>query len=139
MYHLKKRDLSRYFIIIFFLAICLLVGKLAYSNLGIQNRSFNSNVNNPFNELKTADSWINEPRIIIDGNWSETKQAYDWCDGEGTWEEPYIIENVTINANNSKYCILINNSLTEPFIIRYCTFLNSSVNYGAIELINTNN
>ncbi len=139
MYHLKKRDLSRYFIIIFFLAICLLVGKLSYSNLSIQNDSNKSNNNNPFNELKTADSWINEPRIIIDGNWSETKQTYDWCDGEGTWEEPYIIENVTINANNSEFCILINNSLTEPFIIRNCKFLNSSIDYGAIELINTNN
>jgi hypothetical protein len=139
MYHLKKRDLSRYFIIIFLLAICLLVGKLAYSNLEIHNSSLDNENDNIYNKLNTADYWINEPRIIIDGNWSETKQTYDWCDGEGTWEEPYIIENVTINGNNQTFCILINNSLTESFIIRNCTFFNSSINYAGIELINTNN
>ncbi|MHA2184727.1 MAG: NosD domain-containing protein, partial [Promethearchaeota archaeon] len=139
MYHLKKRDLSRYFIIFFFLAICLLVGKLCYSNFEIQSRPLNDGFGGFDNKLKPADLWSNEPRIIIDGNWSETKQAYDWCDGEGTWEEPYIIENVTINANNSKYCILINNSLTEPFIIRNSNFFNSSANFAGIELYNTNN
>jgi len=80
--------------------------------------------------------------IYIDGNWSVTT-TYDWCYGKGTWEEPYIIENVNIDAGSSPTGsgIFINNSKNDYFTIRNCTVYNAgSEEYDAgIKLENTNN
>ena len=32
-------------------------------------------------------------------NWSKTAADNDWCSGSGTYSDPYIIENLYINAN----------------------------------------
>ncbi|MFX1280300.1 MAG: nitrous oxide reductase family maturation protein NosD [Promethearchaeota archaeon] len=64
--------------------------------------------------------------IHIDGNWSETETTYDWCSGDGSWGNPYTIENVTIDLLNSPtgYGIFINNSKNDFFIIKNCTTYN---------------
>ncbi|TKJ19416.1 MAG: hypothetical protein CEE43_15400 [Promethearchaeota archaeon Loki_b32] len=88
-----------------------------------------------------------EPFIHIDGsipgNWSDTVSDYPWCDGSGTWNDPYIIENVTINAINSPTGsgIYINNSMNDYFTIRNCTVYNAGWGeYNAnIKLENTCN
>ncbi|MFX0021993.1 MAG: nitrous oxide reductase family maturation protein NosD [Candidatus Hermodarchaeota archaeon] len=76
------------------------------------------------------------------GNWSATT-GYDWCSGNGTWSNPYKIENVTIDAINSptRSGILIENSKNKYFIIKNCTVYNSGVgSYDAgIRLDNTCN
>ncbi|MFX1500152.1 MAG: NosD domain-containing protein [Promethearchaeota archaeon] len=75
------------------------------------------------------------------GNWSNTA-AEEWCAGSGTWSDPYIIENVTIDANNSPTGsgILIQNSKNDYFIIRNCTIYPGPKSYTAgITLTNTNN
>lgn len=36
--------------------------------------------------------------INIHNNWAETKANNDWCNGAGTWDDPYVIENVTIDG-----------------------------------------
>lgn len=94
-------------------------------------------------------------------NWSITEAENDWCSGSGTWNDPFIIENVTIDAQNpfnnetvildyknlflnmsknSTSCITIQNSNVN-FIIRNCTFCNSGVRMVdcGIKLINVNN
>jgi len=63
--------------------------------------------------------------ITIDKNWSETVTMYDWCTGNGTIGNPYIIEGISINSNFSGGCLSIIDS-TEFFIIRNCSF-----SYGA--------
>ncbi len=63
--------------------------------------------------------------ITIDKNWTETVAMYDWCTGNGTEENPYIIEGISINSNFSGPCLSIIDS-AEFFIIR-----NSSFSYGA--------
>jgi len=63
--------------------------------------------------------------ITIDKNWTETVAMYDWCTGNGTKEDPYIIEGISINSNFSGPCLSILDS-AEFFIIR-----NSSFSYGA--------
>lgn len=88
-----------------------------------------------------------------DYNWSKTAAEYDWCSGTGTWNDPYIIENVTIDAQNpfnietviwdpenSSACITIQNSNVN-FIIRNCTICNSGKRIldCGINLINVNN
>lgn len=64
--------------------------------------------------------------IHIDGNWSETEATYDWCSGDGSWGNPYTIENVTIDVIGSPTGsgILINNSKNDYFIISNCTIYN---------------
>ncbi|KKK84422.1 hypothetical protein LCGC14_2783490, partial [marine sediment metagenome] len=59
----------------------------------------------------------------IIGNWSATA-ALDWCSGNGTWGNPYVIENVTIDAGGIGNGILIENS-NDYFIIRNSKVYNS--------------
>jgi parallel beta-helix repeat protein len=65
---------------------------------------------------------------ITGANWSSTKGNYSWCNGAGTWSDPYVIENVTIDAGGSGSGIYINNSKNVYFEIRNCTVYNSGVN-----------
>ncbi|MFX1275666.1 MAG: NosD domain-containing protein [Promethearchaeota archaeon] len=75
--------------------------------------------------------WNMSP-ISIDGdganNWTWAKK-YEWCNGAGTWSDPYIIENVTIDANDAGYCIRIVDS-SAYFIIRNCTLYDASTVSG---------
>ena len=79
--------------------------------------------------IKGSDFW-NLPPIHIDNNWSATESTYDWCTGSGTPSNPYIIENVTIDAQNLGSCIYIENT-NEYFIIQYCMLLNSQASPNA--------
>lgn len=63
--------------------------------------------------------------ITIDNNWSETVALYDWCTGNGTKENPYIIQGISINSNLTGGCFTVLSS-AEFFIIRNCSF-----SYGA--------
>jgi len=56
-------------------------------------------------------------------NWTWA-QAQPWCNGSGTENEPYVIEDIIINGVGSNQCIGIYES-NEYFIIRNCTFYNS--------------
>ena len=58
-------------------------------------------------------------------NWSKTAAENEWCSGLGTWAEPYILENITIDAQKTGTCISIENS-DAYFTIRNCTLLYSS-------------
>jgi len=64
-------------------------------------------------------SWFNNSMnpIYIDASatgvgaqnwtWASSKP---WCDGDGSWSNPYILENMSINAAGSDVGILIKNS-----------------------------
>ncbi len=88
---------------------------------------------------KKSSFWVRN-FIHINNNWTLTNSTYDWCNGKGTQAEPYIIENVSINGQNSRNCILIENS-NDYFIIRNCTIYNAwSTSWGAgIKLYNVEN
>lgn len=78
--------------------------------------------------------------IHVDGNWTDTT-AYDWCYGQGTWKEPYVIENVTINCGGTGSGIFIQNSNDYYFIIKNCTIFNAgstSIDAG-IKFVNASN
>jgi len=74
--------------------------------------------------LKVSGHWVLPYTIHVDNNWSATESNYDWCSGGGTIGNPYIIENVTIDAQNSGSGIYIENT-NEFFIIQNCTLINS--------------
>ena len=96
--------------------------------------------------LKISDYWNNINFIHINNdNWSSTD--VDWIQSRsGTWDDPHIIENITINGGGSGSCILIENS-NEFFIIRNCTVYNSGPIYNedtlqfdaGIKLVNITN
>lgn len=96
-------------------------------------------------KLKTAGYWDLTSPILIDDadpnyNWSKTAKDNDWCSGSGAWEDPYIIENVTIDGGLVGSCITIQNS-SVYFIIKNCTVTSSGLLLfdAGISLNNVNN
>ncbi len=96
---------------------------------------------------KASGSWFLE-NITIDPTgatsgsltWAEAVALpAGWCSGAGTWSDPYVIENVTIDASTSPTGsgIYINNSENVCFIINKVTVYNAAS--GGINLENTNN
>jgi parallel beta-helix repeat protein len=67
-------------------------------------------------------------------NWTWA-EIQPWCSGSGSWAEPYVIENVTIDGQGSGNCIEIKNS-DAYFIIQNCSLYNSDLNpyYAGIKL-----
>jgi len=72
-------------------------------------------------------------------NWSWAV-SQSWCTGSGTEGDPYIIENLIIDGENSGKCIAIYNS-EEHFIIRNCTVYNAGSDFwdAGIRLENVTN
>lgn len=100
-------------------------------------------------ELIESTNWnVNSIEIIGNSGWADLAISQPWCSGMGTWNNPYIIENITIDGNHELWeCIVIKDS-DVPFIIRNCLIVNSSCCYPfwcfcgirkGIELINVHN
>ena len=66
--------------------------------------------------------------IHIKDNWSETIDLYDWCTGNGTEDNPYIIQG--INVTNKQQTAHLSIETAEYFIIRNCVISNYSKPYG---------
>jgi len=97
--------------------------------------------------LKTAGYWhLTGTAIIIDDNdpvknWSYTAANNAWCSGDGTLNNPYLIENITVDGLGLENCIYIKNSKSVYFTIRNCTVYNANTfsGNGGIKLENVNN
>jgi len=83
------------------------------------------------NSPKTSQGDVNSDNLInvdfpvyINGNWSAYVEKYDWCSGNGTEEDPYIIEGIYIN--NPEQTARISIETAKHFIIRNCIFYNYS-------------
>ncbi|GAH53751.1 unnamed protein product, partial [marine sediment metagenome] len=79
-------------------------------------------------------------KIHIDNNWTDAWSA-GICTGNGTYSEPYVIEDLVIDAGGSGSCIFIENSMVY-FKIENCTLsrTESGPRWGAgIRLSNVNN
>ena len=72
---------------------------------------------------KSSDFWPNCPRIhIYNDNWSATD--LDWIQNRtGTYDDPHIIENMTITGDGTGKGIFIDNS-SDYFIVRNCSIHN---------------
>lgn len=99
--------------------------------------------NNNQNKPKLSSFWDEEDVSFIhikNNNWSAID--FDWIQNNtGTWNDPHVIENITINAGKYGIGILIEDS-SEYFIIYNCTIYNSSTgqfNTAGIYLKNANN
>jgi parallel beta-helix repeat protein len=70
-------------------------------------------------------------------NWNETVKN-EWCSGNGTKSNPYILSNITINGQGSSDCIYIKNS-RKFFKIQNCTLSNEPYSHSGIKLTNVTN
>ncbi|MBY9014949.1 MAG: right-handed parallel beta-helix repeat-containing protein [Candidatus Lokiarchaeota archaeon] len=68
-------------------------------------------------------------------NWSKTALENDWCTGSGTWEDPYIIQDLIFDNQSKLGYIYIENS-NVYFQVKNCTFYGS---LNGITLLNVNN
>ena len=100
---------------IFFMLFVLIFSIFTRINTQGNSGTAKEDVNTDLYNLKQAGFWNNFTFIHITGsNWTIAKTK-DWCSGTGTWSDPYLIEDMQINASNSPIGsgILIENSLNE--------------------------
>ena len=97
---------------------------------------------------KSSGSWIMGPIYIEDLLGMGSQYTWDeavlepWCSGSGTLLEPYILENITIDAGGNQSAITIENSNGKYFTIRNCTLLHAGTNLmgnAGVKLDNTSN
>ncbi|MHA1755678.1 MAG: right-handed parallel beta-helix repeat-containing protein, partial [Promethearchaeota archaeon] len=141
IYKIKKEQLV---LLIFVFNLIIFVNSLIN-----YNSEKNITLNPPKNDnelisedLKPSKYWDNFTFIHIKNNWTNGVSK-GWIKGDGSYNNPYIIENMTIDATGSPTgCgILIEDSKNDYFIIRNCTIKNSGVNIydGGIKILNSAN
>ncbi|MFW9826148.1 MAG: NosD domain-containing protein [Candidatus Thorarchaeota archaeon] len=115
--------------LIFGINFSLLMVSIYYFNLSIINNNDNGNDGND----------EDNPTILIDGdgvyNWAWAV-SQPWCDGSGTLNDPYVIENLDINGTGYETCIQIRDS-SVFFLIKGCNISNGDDE--GIYLINVQN
>jgi len=140
---MKSKNKSR--AIIGFIFLVLLVNILA-KQVEIESNEvlFHENLVE-VKRIKTSGFWdlTGSPIYIDDSNpnfnWSKTAADNDWCSGSGTFSDPYVIENVTIDAQNTLNGIEIRNSYVN-FVLRNNTLFNGQPGgYAGIYLLNVIN
>ncbi|MFX0187678.1 MAG: NosD domain-containing protein [Candidatus Hodarchaeota archaeon] len=86
------------------------------------------------------DGYDGTPIHIYDNPYNtwEWVSTLSWCSGDGTEDEPYVIQDLIIDAGGLGSCILIENS-DAYFRIENCTVYNSGSGYAGIKLYSTTN
>jgi parallel beta-helix repeat protein len=106
------------------MAIPLLI-LLGISLLEVNINELREEAINPKKPISSGYWEVDEYTISGNGGWETTNSTYDWCNGSGTWENPYIIENVTFRCLDGDGDSLRIESSDVYFIIRNCTFTSS--------------
>ncbi|MFX0187997.1 MAG: nitrous oxide reductase family maturation protein NosD [Candidatus Hodarchaeota archaeon] len=136
----RKKEIFIIALIAFFVLSSVISSNLNSNIIETEENIQNNNSNVSRNRAKTSKTWNNFTFIhITDANWS-IAASYDWCRGNGSWDDPYVIENIKIDAGGSDSGIIIENS-SAYFRIVNCTVYNSGSLWGdaGIKLINVNN
>jgi hypothetical protein len=127
----KSKNLLYYSSAIFTITLLCFSGLLAPLNSSQIDENDNSSIIN----IKSSGFWfLNTTNIHVDGNWSATETAYSWVSGSGSWADPYLVENVTIDGKDANSTIIIENS-AKYFRIKNCTLYNATetgINGGII-------
>ena len=121
------------------------IGSKNIMNVTQENATYNTEADEEFyptNPITAKSWWDNFSYIHINGNWS-TAANYEWCRGDGSWSNPFIIENITMDASSSptESGIFIENSKNDYFIIKNCTVYNAPEvpDAAGLKLKNANN
>lgn len=132
---MNKKGKSIFLVLIFSLIFLLLSSQLS---IRYWNGTNQDNIEIKQITIKSAGFWNNFTFIHITNlNWTDANQT-EWCSGSGSIIDPYLIENMVINATDSPIgCgILIENSINAYFTIENVTIFGG---LNGIELENTNN
>jgi len=137
---MAKQRLNHVLIILVLIYIGGIVATYSFNEKDAGKTQFHMDSLNP-NDLKTSGFWnlTGSPIYIYgDSGWSWYSSNEDWCSGSGTYSDPYLIENVTIDGEGSNTCIEIINT-NAYFTIRNCTIYNAGVSETGIQLTNSDN
>ncbi|MBN1800015.1 MAG: right-handed parallel beta-helix repeat-containing protein [Candidatus Lokiarchaeota archaeon] len=122
----------------------LLIAQIFIGGIRGTPKQLNSSLS--LKDTRTSDYWVLTSPIYINDtgafNWSWAR-TQDWCrTGNGSRDNPYVIENITINGKDASPCIEICDS-NAYFIVRNCTLFNSSLGGSASDagllLVNVSN
>ena len=131
----SKLKMNSYFLlIIVFLIISSILSINCSYNKSLRNNKFN------IDNFESSSAYPAESgNIYINNNWTAAKAA-GICTGNGTYSEPYIIEDLRLEGDGSKWsCIVIKNS-NAFFIIENCTLYTSEQGFSyAINMYNVQN
>ena len=111
---------------IFYIFRSLFIGLIIFNLVIILPISMNFKTLIQTESPKSSNFWIINHQIHIDNNWTDSVISYDFITGAGTLNNPYTIENVTIENNLRGDSIIIENS-KDYFMVRNCTIKNSGV------------
>jgi len=126
----KNENLIKISILMLVLSLFILNSK-SFQLIHIETNENNINYQHfEYLNLEISGTIIEDP-IFINGsatgveahNWAWAEDQ-DWCTGTGSLNDPYVIENLSIDGNNQTTCIEIHNS-DKVLIIRNCTVFNS--------------
>jgi parallel beta-helix repeat protein len=120
----SRRKLKLNLIAFLFIFSPIFSVSLSYLNDTRNNSGYINNFTLDKGKLKISD--VSE-KIHIDNNWTAAKAA-GICTGNGTYSEPYVIEDLEIDGGGSGSCILIENS-DVYFKIENCSLYNAGSNY----------
>ena len=146
-YFLANLTMKRKLKLILFLGLIFILPLLTIQFSSI-NQTLNSRYseNSNENKIKSADFWdLTGTPIFINGtatgvdahNWTWVENQIWFGGGNGSWNNLYIIENITIDGLGTGSCIEIINS-EEHFIIRNCTVFNSGTEWDDAGVYFTN-
>ncbi|MHA1149603.1 MAG: NosD domain-containing protein [Promethearchaeota archaeon] len=76
--------------------------------------------------------------IIGDAAFEAFNNSYDFCTGSGTWDDPYVISGISINANGEEHCVYIK-STRKNFTIKDSFFTKSGDKLAGIYIENVKN
>lgn len=137
---LKKLKQSK-LAFIFIFSLVLTASTLVFPKNGI-NISKKNQIENETDTRtpKTAGYYTESYIYIFNGNWSDCI-GKGWFSGNGSYETPYVIQDVIITGNHAGSCILIQNSDNYYFRIENCTTTTSlsGAFQAGIRLANSNN
>ncbi|MHA2400568.1 MAG: NosD domain-containing protein, partial [Promethearchaeota archaeon] len=127
----KKFRKKFYYLLIVLFSFFLCVSCPLYIGLGEDINNNHNHIEDESKNPKESGYWFLD-HIEIDQsnpllNWTAINQTYAWCTGNGTVDDPFIIENVSINANNYDIGISIIGSKGIYFIIQNCQISNASI------------
>ena len=113
---IKKRNRSLITLVCITLSTLLAVIPITVKNGAEPEPEFNSIIS----PLPTSSNyWDNFTFIHVKNNWTDF-EGFSWLKGDGSWGDPYRIENMTINATTSPigHGIMIEDSKIDYFISR---------------------
>ncbi len=113
--------------------LVLMVVQLASISPLFDSNSFQTD-ENAISWPKSSGFWIMGPIHIDALSGAGSKYTWEeavlepWCSGNGTLLEPYILENITIDAGGTEDALTIENSNGIYFTVRNCTLMNAGTN-----------